>query len=74
MVCALLFFVRVRAQQLSSAVEAGGTRWWPATSLVVGAPIPVQAMDPTVVMPAELEAAVDELHAKYCAGEAHVYV
>ncbi|WIA37057.1 hypothetical protein OEZ86_014034 [Tetradesmus obliquus] len=33
---------------------------------VVGAPIPVAAMDPKAVAPAEFEAAVDALHAKYC--------
>jgi hypothetical protein len=31
-------------------------------------------MDPKAVTPAEFEAAVDELHAKYCAGEAHVCI
>jgi hypothetical protein len=37
---------------------------------VVGAPIPVTAMDPKAVTPAEFEAAVNALHAKYCTGEA----
>jgi hypothetical protein len=41
---------------------------------VVGAPIPVTAIDPKAVTPAEFEAAVDVLHAKYCTGTRALFV